>query len=53
MDLSKFFESAVVKLNHKQSASLGDRSKYVGSSDVAGCIRKAYLQRKYPLSSAL
>jgi hypothetical protein len=48
MDLTPFFESAVVKLNHKQTATLGDRSKYIGSSDVAGCIRKAFLQRVYP-----
>ena len=48
MNLTPFFESAVVKLNHKQTATLGDRAKYIGSSDVAGCIRKASLQRKNP-----
>lgn len=25
--------------------SLGDRSKYVGSSDIGGCLRKAYLDK--------
>ena len=48
MNLVPFFESAVVTLNHKQTATLGNRNEYIGSSDVAGCIRKAYLQRKYP-----
>ena len=48
MDLTPFFESAVLKLNRNQTATLGNRSEYIGSSDVAGCIRKAYLQRQYP-----
>jgi len=48
MNLLPFFESAIVTLNRKQSATLGDRNQYIGSSDVAGCIRKAYLQRKHP-----
>ncbi len=25
--------------------SLGDRSKYIGSSDIGGCLRKAYLDK--------
>jgi len=48
MNLLPFFESAVVKLNINQTATLGKRSEYIGSSDVASCIRKAYLQRVYP-----
>lgn len=48
MNLLPFFESAIVALNRKQSATLGDRNQYIGSSDVAGCIRKAYLQRNHP-----
>jgi len=42
MDLTPFFQSAVVKLNRNQTATLGDRTEYIGSSDVAGCIRKAH-----------
>jgi hypothetical protein len=29
-------------------SDLGDRSTYVGSSDVGGCIRKSVLSKKYP-----
>lgn len=53
MNLVPFFESAVVALNRKQSESLGDRTQYIGSSDVAGCSRKAYLQRKHPRSPSV
>ena len=54
MDLTPFFESAVVKLNHNQTASLGDRTEYIGSSDVAGCIASSMsvdntlLKKQYP-----
>jgi CRISPR-associated exonuclease Cas4 len=48
MNLMPFFESAVVALNKKKSAELGDRTLYIGSSDVAGCARKISLQRKNP-----
>jgi len=36
-------------LNRNKSAELGDRNQYVGSSDVASCARKFYLQRKQPV----
>jgi CRISPR-associated exonuclease Cas4 len=48
MNLMPFFETAVVALNRNKSAELGDRTKYIGSSDVAGCARKISLQRKHP-----
>ena len=48
MNLMPFFETAVVALNKKKSAELGDRTQYIGSSDVAGCARKISLQRKSP-----
>lgn len=49
MNLTPIFESAVPEMNRRQTATLGDRGSYIGSSDVAGCARKAYLQRHYPL----
>jgi len=48
MNLYPFFESAVLEMNRRQSESLGDRTQYIGSSDVAGCARKVALQRKTP-----
>lgn len=32
-------------LNKESLESLGDRSLYVGSSDISGCLRKSYLQK--------
>lgn len=32
-------------LNKESFESLGDRSLYVGSSDISGCLRKSYLQK--------
>ena len=49
MSIHPFFEKAIQEQNRRTSALLGDRTKYIGSSDVAGCARKVYLQRKYPL----
>ena len=48
MNLTPFFETAVAAMNRVKSAELGDRTRYIGSSDVSGCARKFYLQRKYP-----
>ena len=48
MNLTPLFESAVMELNRRQSAPLGDRRAYIGSSDIAGCPRKAFLQRQHP-----
>lgn len=49
MNLTPIFESAVPVMSRKQSESLGDRSQYIGSSDIAGCPRKTYLQRQFPI----
>lgn len=48
MNLHPIFEAAVPVMSRKQSESLGDRSQYIGSSDIAGCPRKTYLQRQFP-----
>lgn len=53
MNLTPFFETAVVALNRSKSAELGDRTQYIGSSDVAGCARKVYLQRKNPTTPSV
>jgi len=48
MNITPFFETAVAQLNRTKSAELGDRSRYIGSSDVGSCARKVYLQKKQP-----
>lgn len=53
MNLLPWFETAVVALNHTKSAELGDRTQYIGSSDVSGCARKVYLQRKNPTTPSV
>lgn len=50
MDLIPFFETAVRALNRSKSSELGDRTQYIGSSDVGSCARKVYLQKKYPVT---
>lgn len=34
-----------LKLDNQNNTSLGDRSKYVGASDVGSCLRNAYLSK--------
>jgi len=53
MNLLPWFETAVVALNSSKSAELGDRTQYIGSSDVSGCARKVYLQRKNPTTPSV
>lgn len=48
MELIPFFETAVAALNKVKSAELGDRTQYIGSSDVGSCARKVYLSKKNP-----
>jgi len=48
MDLIPFVEHALVELNHNKSAELGDRTQYIGSSDVGSCPRKVCLQKTCP-----
>lgn len=47
MDLTPVFASAIPEMNKRQSATLGDRTEYIGSSDLA-CVRKSCLSRQYP-----
>ncbi|MBJ6799751.1 PD-(D/E)XK nuclease family protein [Geomonas propionica] len=49
MNLTPIFEAAIPEMSRRQSATLGDRTSYIGSSDVAGCPRKVYLQKQYPV----
>jgi hypothetical protein len=51
MNLTSFFESAVLALNNNKSSELGDRTKYIGSSDVGSCARKVYLQKMHPTAA--
>lgn len=44
--LTTFFEHAIRTKNQLDSAQLGDRTKYVGASDIAGCPRKAVLSKQ-------
>jgi hypothetical protein len=53
MNLVPFFEKAVVELNRCKSAELGDRNTYIGSSDVASCARKVFMQRKFPTTPSV
>jgi hypothetical protein len=44
--LAPFFENAIRTKNRLDSVPLGDRSGYVGASDIAGCPRKAVLSKQ-------
>jgi hypothetical protein len=46
--LQAFLEKAIKEKNRQDSAHLGNRSEYVGASDIAGCPRKAVLSKKNP-----
>ena len=46
MDFIELLRQGLMKLNNK--GDLGDRSTYVGSSDVAGCPRKIVLSKTEP-----
>lgn len=48
-NLHPFFDMAVQELNRRQTATLGDRTTYIGASDIAGCARKVYLQKQNPI----
>ncbi|MDO3380503.1 hypothetical protein [Geoalkalibacter halelectricus] len=47
--LQSFLETALQEKNRKDSAHLGNRSLYIGASDIAGCPRKAVLARRQPV----
>jgi len=46
--LQAFLENALREQSRKNSSHLGDRSRYVGASDIAGCPRKAVLSKINP-----
>ncbi len=46
--LAAFLGRAIPTHQQQQSAHLGDRTGYVGASDIAGCPRKAVLGKQYP-----
>jgi hypothetical protein len=48
--LETFLASAITAHNKKNSAHLGDRTQYIGASDIAGCPRKAVLARQSPVA---
>lgn len=46
--LEKFIEKNLPRVLAEDTASsLGDRSKYIGASDIGSCLRKGYLSKKY------
>lgn len=47
--VTNILEETLPKLSVRETAKeLGDRSNYVGASDVGGCIRKVVLSKLYP-----
>lgn len=53
MNLTPIFEAAVPVMSRKQSEPLGDRSAYIGSSDISGCPRKVFLQRQFSVQPSV
>jgi len=48
--IKKFFEANLRKALKKETeAKLGDRSKYIGASDIVACPRAAYLNKVSPV----
>jgi len=54
VELKKIIEEGMRKYDKKRTASdLGDRTEYVGASDVSGCMRKAVLSKRAPAKFSL
>jgi CRISPR-associated exonuclease Cas4 len=50
----QFIEKNLKRVVAEETAqTLGDRSKYIGASDIAGCLRKAYLSKISPIEHSL
>ncbi len=47
--LQAFLEKALQEKNRQNSRHLGDRTTYIGASDIGGCPRKAVLVRTQPV----
>lgn len=49
MEIKKIIEKGIRKhMSVKSANDLGDRTEYVGASDVSGCVRKAVLSKRHP-----
>jgi CRISPR-associated exonuclease Cas4 len=48
MSLAIFFDTAIRELNRTASLPLGDRSLYIGASDIGNCPRKVVLDKRKP-----
>ncbi|MBN2569817.1 MAG: hypothetical protein JXB42_10355 [Deltaproteobacteria bacterium] len=54
MEIREIIEKGIRKhISVKSAADLGDRTGYVGASDVSGCIRQAVLSKKHPARFSL
>jgi len=51
--LEQFLARAIGLYGKGNSAHLGDRSQYIGASDIAGCPRKAVLSRQHPVEHSV
>lgn len=51
--LEQFLSKAIQLYSRGNSAHLGDRSQYIGASDIAGCPRKAVLSRQFPVEHSV
>lgn len=51
--LEQFLAKAIGLYGKGNSAHLGDRSQYIGASDIAGCPRKAVLSRQHPVEHSV
>ena len=48
MSLQEFFDTAIRTLNRTASLPLGDRSQYIGASDIGSCPRRVVLDKQNP-----
>lgn len=48
MSLQQFFDTAIQELNRSASLPLGDRTLYIGASDIGNCPRKVVLGKRQP-----
>ncbi|WP_282001565.1 PD-(D/E)XK nuclease family protein [Geotalea uraniireducens] len=51
--LDDFLKKAIPAHQQKMSAHLGDRTRYAGASDIAGCPRKAVLGKLQPVAHSI
>ena len=51
--IDEFLKRAIPAHQKKASAHLGDRTKYAGASDIAGCSRKAVLGKLSPVEHTI